>query len=81
MDNRHITQDPALLAELAEHDKIYGHICKAMRKQPGYVVDWPLVDKAWDTAKRLHLDQRRKSGALYISHPRSVMEELARLRC
>lgn len=81
MDNSQITQDKALLAELAGHDKIYESICKNMRRQPGYVVDWQLVDKAWETAKRFHLDTRRKSGELYICHPRSVMEELARLRC
>ena len=40
-----------------------------------------MVDKAWETAKQLHQDSRRKSGELYICHPRSVMEELARLRC
>lgn len=62
-------------------DHVYDSICKAIKKQPGYVVDWQLVDKAWATAKALHRDMRRKSGELYVTHPRSVMEELAKLRC
>lgn len=81
MGNSHITNDVSLQKELDLHDRVYETICKTMRKQPGYVVDWQLVDKAWDTAKRFHLNQRRKSGELYICHPRTVMEELARLRC
>lgn len=67
--------------ELQECDQTYYAICRNMRKQSGYVVDWPLIDKAWDTCKKLHGNQHRKSGELYICHPRSVMEELARLRC
>lgn len=81
MHNNLLTMDPALKLEMEEHDRIYDNICKTIRKQPGYVVDWQLVDKAWETAKNLHRDTRRKSGELYICHPRSVMEELARLRC
>lgn len=81
MHNNLLSLDPALKQEMEEHDRIYDNICKTIRKQPGYVVDWQLVDKAWETAKNLHLDTRRKSGELYICHPRSVMEELARLRC
>lgn len=81
MQNNLLSLDPALKEEMEEHDKIYDNICKTIRKQPGYVVDWQLVDKAWETAKNLHLDTRRKSGELYICHPRSVMEELAKLRC
>lgn len=81
MHNNLLTMDPALELELGECDRVYDNICKAIKKQPGYVVDWQLVDKAWETAKRLHLDTRRKSGELYICHPRSVMEELAKLRC
>lgn len=81
MHNVLLTMDPALKQELEECDKVYDNICKTMKKQPGYVVDWQLVDKAWETAKRLHLGTRRKSGELYVTHPRSVMEELAKLRC
>lgn len=76
-----------LLQELCHHQEVlecdrgYENICKTIKKQPGYVVDWQLVDKAWETAKKLHSDTRRKSGELYIYHPRSVMEEVAKLRC
>lgn len=66
---------------LEECDQTYYAICKNIRKQSGYVVDWPLVDKAWNACKLLHGSNTRKSGELYICHPRSVMEELARLRC
>lgn len=66
---------------LKDCDQTYKAICKKLRKQSGYVVDWLLVDKAWNTCKALHGAQTRKSGELYICHPRSVMEELARLRC
>ena len=81
MNNVQPTMDPALKQELEACDRVYDNICKTIKKQPGYVVDWQLVDKAWETAKKLHLDTRRKSGELYVCHPRSVMEELARLRC
>lgn len=60
---------------------------KNINKQPGYVVDWELVDKAWKTAVLRHCSNEnkdhwyRKSGDLYITHPKAVMEELARLRC
>lgn len=81
MNNALLTMDPALKQELEACDRVYDNICKTIKKQPGYVVDWQLVDKAWETAKKLHLNARRKSGELYVCHPRSVMEELARLRC
>lgn len=81
MHNNLFSMNPDLKREMDEHNRIYENICKTIRKQPGYVVDWQLVDKAWETARNLHGDTRRKSGELYISHPRSVMEELARLRC
>lgn len=64
-----------------EQDKIYYSIRKSIRKQPGYIVDWPLVDKAWATAKERHADTFRQSEDPYIVHPRAVMEELANLRC
>ena len=76
-----LTLNPALKRELEECDKAYETMCKTLKKQPGYVVDWPLVIKAWETAKKLHGATRRKSGELYVNHPRSVMEELAKLRC
>ena len=76
-----LTLNPALKRELEECDKAYETMCKTLKKQPGYVVDWPLVNKAWETAKKLHGATRRKSGELYVNHPRSVMEELAKLRC
>lgn len=69
------------ILEWKECDRVYEKICKRIKKQSGYVVDWQLVDKAWATAKTLHGDMRRKSGELYVTHPRSVMEELAKLRC
>ena len=81
MADMHVQDNEALKAELEEHSRIYEKICKSIRKQPGYVVDWQLVDKAWNTAMRLHRTQRRQSGEPYIVHPRSVMEELAKLRC
>lgn len=60
---------------------------KNINKQPGYIVDWELVNKAWETAVKLHCSKEneelwfRKTGDLYITHPKAVMEELARLRC
>ena len=73
--------------EILECHREYEVIRKNINKQPGYVVDWELVDKAWLTAVELHCKDiqknglRRKSGELYICHPRAVMEELAKLRC
>ena len=62
---------------------------RRINKQPGYQVDWDLVDRAWETAVRRHCSNSnrenwyryRKASDLYINHPRAVMEELARLRC
>ena len=81
MGNQTVPLSPTLKQELDACDRVYDNICKTIKKQPGYVVDWQLVDKAWETAKRLHGGSRRKSGELYVCHPRAVMEELARLRC
>lgn len=81
MNNSHITMDSSLKMDLEACDRVYDNICKTIKKQPGYVVDWSMVDKAWETAKRFHGGTRRRSGELYVCHPRSVMEELARLRC
>lgn len=58
-----------------------------INKQPGYTVDWVLVDKAWKTAVQRHCGNEnrgqwyRKSRDLYITHPKAVMEELSRLHC
>lgn len=75
------TIDPQREAYIEEQNRIYDSICKSIRKQPGYIVDWPLVNKAWATARDLHAEHVRKSGEPYIIHPRAVMEELAHLRC
>lgn len=69
-----------LAREQDECDRVYDNICKHARKQPGYTVDWQFVDRAWDTAKRLHGGTRRKSGELYIYHPCAVMGELVKLQ-
>ena len=77
----------SLHKDILECDREYHVIRKSINRQPGYVVDWELVDKAWEKAVSLHCRDvqsptlRRKSGELYITHPRSVMEELAKLRC
>lgn len=79
--------DPTIREEVLECDREYGVIRRSINRQPGYMVDWELVDKAWRTAVDLHCADvnskglRRKSGELYICHPRTVMEELAKLRC
>ncbi|MBR6779284.1 MAG: HD domain-containing protein [Clostridia bacterium] len=38
-----------------------------------------LIDKAYDIAKSLHKDQKRKDGTLYIGHPVEVAKILAKL--
>ena len=79
--------DPTIREDVLECDREYGVIRRSINRQPGYMVDWELVDKAWRTAVDLHCADvkskglRRKSGELYICHPRTVMEELAKLRC
>lgn len=79
--------DPSIQNEVLACDREYGVIRKSINRQPGYLVDWELVDKAWKTAVALHCSDvkskklRRKSGELYIYHPKAVMEELAKLRC
>jgi len=70
-----------LKKEFESHDKVFEGICKAIKKHPGYTVDWQLIYKAWAKSKELHFDARRYSKELYICHPRSVMEDLSHLRC
>lgn len=83
MNQKEIDMTPAgkLEQEWKPCDHVYESVCKAIRKQPGYMVNWQLVDKAWSTAKVFHHDMHSKSGELYVTHHRSVTEDLAKLRC
>jgi len=81
MQNDLLTVNPVPKQGLEEYDKAYDTVCRNIRRFSGYVVDWQLLDKAWDTAKRLHGNTLRLSMDPYISHPLAVMEELAKLRC
>ena len=79
--------DERIRGDIEKCHQEYEAARKNINKQPGYVVDWDLVNKAWETAVKLHCGKDsekhwyRKSGDLYITHPKAVMEELARLRC
>ena len=79
--------DDRIREDIKKSHQEYEAARKNINKQPGYVVDWELVNKAWETAVKLHCGKDseghwyRKSGDLYITHPKAVMEELARLRC
>lgn len=72
---------PSYQKELEDCSSIYTNIIRTIKKQPGYVVDFRLLDKAYQTARDLHGDTRRRSGVLYLRHPLAVMEELSRLMC
>ena len=51
---------------------------KLLEYNPNYDVE--LLDKAYQTAKKLHEGQFRKSGEPYIIHPMAVAEILAQLK-
>lgn len=72
---------PSYESEIKDCNDIFNSIIRNIKKQPGYEVDYPLLEKAYDTAKNLHGDVRRHSGVLYLRHPLSVMESLSRLKC
>ena len=79
-DNR-IMPRPSYEAEVKDCDRLFQTTLSLIRHQRGYVVDLPLLVRAYETAKSYHGDTRRHSGVLYLRHPLAVMEELARLRC
>ena len=72
---------PSYESEVRDCDSIFKNILRNMRRQPGYDVDFDLIRRAYETAKRLHGDTRRHSGVLYLRHPLSVMNSLSRLKC
>lgn len=72
---------PPYEKEILDCDNIFNNILRTIKRQPGYVVDIPLLTKAYTTAKKLHGDVRRHSGVLYLRHPLAVMETLSRLMC
>lgn len=72
---------PDIAAEKEECNKLFDDAINMIKKQKGYIVDIPLLKKAYDCARELHNDQRRNSGVLYLRHPLAVMESLSRLRC
>lgn len=72
---------PSYESEIKDCNDIFNSIIRNIKKQAGYEVDYPLLQKAYDTAKRLHGDVRRHSGVLYLRHPLAVMESLSRLKC
>lgn len=67
--------------EIRSCDAIFKGIKKTIEKQRGYVVDIDLLTRAYEQAKYLHHDTRRKNGELYLRHPLAVMEELSHLMC
>ena len=79
-DNR-ILPRPSYEAEVKDCNRLFQTTLSLIRHQRGYVVDLPLLVRAYETAKSYHGDTRRHSGVLYLRHPLAVMEELARLRC
>lgn len=72
---------PALKQQFYKCDRDYANLCKSIRKQKGYVVDWPLVDSAWEMVKQHHGTELRETGELALLHSQSVMAELAKLCC
>ena len=78
-DNR--IMRPSYDAEVKDCDRLFHTTLSLIKHQRGYVVDLPLLARAYETAKSCHGDTRRHSGVLYLRHPLAVMEELARLRC
>ncbi len=67
------TPEPAYDAE-AEYDELVSTISSRL---PG--ADCEAIRRAYEVARDAHADQRRKTGAPYISHPLSVARILAEL--
>ncbi len=61
--------------------RIFDGILSAIDEEEGYTVNKDLLIRAYERARELHGDQRRKSGVLYLRHPLTAMESLARLHC
>lgn len=68
-------------AEIKACDDFFGSILRYIRKQKNYFIDVQLLKDAYEMAKKLHGDTRRKSGLLYLRHPLAAMECLSRLYC
>lgn len=76
-----ISTRPAYEDEIKECNDSFKRILRYIKKQSGYEVDYPMLEKAYQTARELHGDTRRHSGVLYLRHPLAVMESLSRLKC
>ena len=72
---------PSYEKEIRECDAIFDGIRRTISRQRGYVVDTGLLTRAYERARELHGDTRRKSGVLSLRHPLAVMEELSHLMC
>ena len=73
--------DPPYEEEVAVCDSNFKNMTEAIKKQHGYIVDLPMLRRAYDLAKKLHGNTRRYSRKLYLRHPLAVTEELSSLRC
>lgn len=76
-----LEEAPVVNPEIEECDNSFSLIISTIRKQDGYIVDIPLLEKAYEQAKTLHGMNRRHSGILYLHHPIAVMKELSHLMC
>ena len=74
--------DPPYEEEVADCDSNFKQMTEVIKKQQGYIVDMPLLGRAYELAKKLHKKNgRRHSGEIYLRHPLAVAEELSSLRC
>ncbi len=65
--------------DFTDPDKLYAELVKIVRKNSANNGDLELLHRAYMTAKNAHMDQKRKSGEPYVTHPVCVAIILANL--
>ena len=65
--------------DFTDPDMLYAELVKIVRKNSANNGDLELLHRAYMTAKNAHMDQKRKSGEPYVTHPVCVAIILANL--
>lgn len=64
--------------------KKYETFRRMVIRQPGYTVNWPLLEKAWGLSLLWHCTggvPRYRPQEVYVTHGRPILEKLTGLRC
>ncbi|MDO4938392.1 MAG: bifunctional (p)ppGpp synthetase/guanosine-3',5'-bis(diphosphate) 3'-pyrophosphohydrolase [Lachnospiraceae bacterium] len=66
-------------SDFTDPDALYAELVKIVRRNSANNGDLELLHRAYMTAKNAHMDQKRKSGEPYVTHPVCVAIILANL--